>query len=586
MENPLRKPDEFGQGPWYGRDEEISRALERAEGDRVIQRLWAKDPGLWTRDPGHRAVIDASLGWLDLPRTMAPRVQELEEFARGIWRDGFRRVLLLGMGGSSLAPEVFRGAFPRKAGALELRVLDTTDPEALASAERASDTGKTLFLVSSKSGTTVEPLRLFDFFYEKARRSMGAEAGAGFIAITDPGSPLETLAGERGFRRTFLNPADVGGRFSALSYFGLVPAALLGVDLARLLERARAAREACSERSPHRENPGLRLGLSLFALSRAGRDKATLLVSPKIPGLGSWLEQLVAESTGKEGRGLVPITEEPPLEPGAYGPDRFFVRIAVAGEQDRPLDAFARRLADHGHPVVSRFLSDPLDLGGEMYVWEVATAVLGAAFGVDAFDQPNVEEAKVRTRSLLERLSGGGTLPAPEGRPVAAVGSASLSRAAQGEPGEPGEQALARLLGGLRSGDYVGLLAYLSCWGPYDDALGALRKTLLHATGAATQFGYGPRYLHSTGQLHKGGPDNGVFMLLLRDGGPDLPIPGSRYTFGQLLAAQADGDFQALDASGRRAVLIRLRGEPRTALERLSRVVAGSLRPPPALGRG
>lgn len=542
--------------------------LRRAAGARLVQRLLARDASLWAYDAGTQASIRDSLGWLDLPESMASRLPEVLEFTEEARREGIGRVLLLGMGGSSLAPEVFRRVLGDRPGWPALRVLDSVDPEAVAAAEAECPADKTLYLVSSKSGSTVEPLRLFDYFFGRARAALGEGAGRRFAAITDPGSSLEGLARERGFRRVFLNPPDVGGRYSALSLFGLVPAALAGADAAALLERARAARAACADEGPAEGNPGLLLGCRLAALAAAGRDKLTFLIAPELCWLGLWIEQLVAESCGKRGRGVIPVVGEPRLAPSDYGTDRAFVRIGLDGAPDAGPDAFSSALEAAGQPVIRLRLPDRLELGAEMYRWQFAVAVLGHFLELNPFDQPDVQAAKDRTLALLAGLGrSGGAAPGPlrEEEKVALLLSRACRPAGEGLSG-----ALAGLLSGLKPGGYLGLLAYLAPDGPYEEELEALARALLERTGVAVQRGYGPRYLHSTGQLHKGGPGNGVFLILCREDGPELAIPGAPYSFGRLLRAQALGDFQALEAAGRRVALAWLRGDARAALRLLA----------------
>lgn len=548
------------------------------ESDFLTARLWAKDASLWKEDPAHQAVIGNSLGWLDLPSVMPGRVEELESFSAEVRKAGLRHAVVLGMGGSSLAPEVFRRVFPARKGSLALHVLDSTDPEAVAACEKAAPPRETLYIVASKSGTTVEPQRMLDYFRAVLERAEGARAGSHFVAVTDPGSELARQAQDLGFRRAFMNFADVGGRYSALSYFGLVPAALLGMDLKALLERAARMAEAC--RPGSLDNPGRALGEALAEHAAEGRDKLTFLASPPIESLGLWLEQLVAESTGKEGRGIVPIAGEPLKPAEAYGPDRVFAYLRLEGADNAPLDALAGALKRQGRPVLTLPLSDALDLGAEFFRWEVGTAVAGARMGINPFDQPDVQSAKDQAKALMAALKSDGRLPAPRVHAASDGISLTLSQAALGclQAGASPRETLARLLGTAKPADYAALLAFLSPDGRYDLPLAEARRALADASGLPVQWGYGPRYLHSTGQLHKGGAGNGLFVILAREGGPDLAIPGAGHSFGQLIGAQALGDFQALDAAGRRAVFLRLSEDPRKSIPALTEWLRGVAR--------
>jgi hypothetical protein len=439
------------------------------------------------------------------------------------------------MGGSSLAPEVFSRAIGARHGFPVLTVLDTTDPAAIAAAEGAAPLPKTFFLVSSKSGTTLETSDLFAYFWKRT----GARAEQ-FAAITDPGTPLAGLAKEQRLRRLFENPPDVGGRYSALSYFGLVPAALLGVDLARLLERASKMAAACAALSLT-ENPGAQLGAALATGWTAGRDKITLVTSPGLESFGAWAEQLLAESTGKRGKGLIPVAGEPLGVPTAYGKDRLFVSLELEGSPDAAVRQLLEALETAGHPVVRLSLRDVSDLGAEFYRWEVATALAGAWLGINPFDQPNVAESKANTDRVLQQLVAAATPSAPP-------------------PADPARlrDALSVWLAGITPGDYVALLAYLEPGAARDAELAAMRAAIRDALGTATTVGYGPRYLHSTGQLHKGGPPTGAFLALEDDGGPDLRVPDEDYGFGMLKLAQELGDLIALERRGRRLLRVRL----------------------------
>jgi glucose-6-phosphate isomerase len=539
----------------------VASRLEAFTTDRVAERLWAKDGSLWAASDKPADEVAAWLGWLDLPDAMAARVTELEHFARGVREDGYRRAAVLGMGGSSLAPELFSRVFawaggPGGTGAaspdgLELRVLDSTHPDVVRGFRSWASSQRTLFCVSSKSGTTTEPNA-----YQAAMSEIAPALD--FVAITDPGTALEELARVQEFRAILAAPPDVGGRYSALTVFGLVPAALVGVDLAALLERARGMADACRT-AEAAANPGLALGAFMGEAALAGRDKLTILAPARLESLGDWAEQLVAESTGKRGTGIVPIVGEPLGDVDAYADDRAFVVVTLADEPDDALRRLAAELATAGHPVRHIELADPLDVGAEFVRWEVATAVAGIALGIDPFDQPNVQESKDATRELLEAYRTRGALPEP--MPLVAEPGLAVSAdpAALGDAPVTVEGAIGALLAGARAGtDYVAVLAYLPPDATVVDRLQRIRARIRDATGAATTLGFGPRFLHSTGQLHKGGPDSGIFLQLTADPEKDLPIAGWEETFGTLIAAQALGDLTALQRRGRRAVRLHL----------------------------
>ncbi|MEX0785340.1 MAG: glucose-6-phosphate isomerase [Dehalococcoidia bacterium] len=474
----------------------------------VVRRVWARDHTLWKPEP--REISDR-LGWLTIVDRMSAEAPALRGFARSVADDGLRTAVLLGMGGSSLAPEVLASAFGAPEGHLRLEVLDTTDPASIRAAERGIDLSRTLFIVASKSGTTVETMSHLAYFWEKA------QDGQRFVAITDAGTPLEALGRERGFRRVFLNPDDIGGRYSALSYFGLVPGALIGVEVDELLERARAMAEACHRQRPAEENPGAWLGAVLGEAALAGRDKLTLVLPPELAALGCWIEQLVAESTGKEGRGIIPVEGEPLGAPGVYGDDRLFVAI---GEHEG-----LEELERVGHPVVRLADHDALQLGAEFFRWELATAIAGHVLGINPFDQPDVQSAKDATARVHS----------------------------EGETGAPATPSPAGLLDQARPGDYIAILAYLPRNEETESRLRFARAGLRDRHRLATTAGFGPRYLHSTGQLHKGGPNTGVYIQIVGEDSEDVAIPGAPYSFGELKRAQALGDLQSLLGAGRRA---------------------------------
>ncbi|MDP2710280.1 MAG: bifunctional transaldolase/phosoglucose isomerase [Solirubrobacteraceae bacterium] len=525
----------------------VHELVERAESERVARRIWAKDDTLW--GPAGQAEVADRLGWLTAHETYGEQIDELEAFAVEVAEAGYTDAILLGMGGSSLAPEVLRRSFGSvQRDRLRLHVLDSTDPGAVLAQERAVDLDRTLFVVSTKSGGTIETISLFEHFWKLRPR------GEQFVAITDPGSSLASLAGERGFRRTFLNDPDVGGRYSALTSFGLVPAALMGVDLETLLEGAGVAAEACSVGSTVAGNSGLWLGAALAALAThptQPRDKLTFVVDRKIASFGLWVEQLVAESLGKDGRGIVPICDEP-LGPGGrdgvYGDDRVFCYLRDNDDPSPEMDDAVRALADAGQPTVTLSAGGPADLGRIFFFAQFATAVAGWALELNPFDQPDVQVAKDTAGALLHELATGGALP---------------------EPDDAGDDALRALLASAKgSSSYIAILGFMAPSDEVDAAVAELRTAIRAATGAATTFGYGPRYLHSTGQLHKGGPPSGRFLVLVHDGPEDTAIPGRRFGFRVLKTAQAFGDLQTLRSRGRDAEKLRLPGDDAAAAVR------------------
>ena len=560
-------------------DAAIRSRLEGFRADRVAERLWAKDGSLWGASGTAPDEVAQWLGWLDLPEAMSARATELEHLARDVREDGYRRAAVLGMGGSSLAPELFSRVFgwaggPGGTGAasadgLELRILDSTHPDAVRGFRSWASEQRTLFLVSSKSGSTTEPLAF--------HAAMGEIAPAlDFIAITDPDTPLADLARAQEFRAIVTGRPDVGGRYSALSVFGLVPAALHGVDVGALLGRAQGMAEDC-RLADAAANPGLRLGAFLGEVAVAGRDKLTILTGERLAPFGDWAEQLVAESTGKAGTGIVPIVGEAALDPDAYGDDRAFVRIRLAGEHEPAVDALADALAARGHPVERLDLAVPLDVGAEFVRWEVATAAAGIVLGIDPLDQPNVQESEDATTTLLETFRERGVLSQPMpllSEPGIAV---SADPAAIGDAPVSVDGAVSQLLGLARHGvDYVAILAYLPQDRDIEARLQSIRARIGEATGAATTLGFGPRFLHSTGQLHKGGPDTGVFLQLTAEPSKDLPIPGWDITFGTLIAAQALGDLASLQKRRRRAMRLHV-NDVHAGLSRLEGIVGAAL---------
>jgi glucose-6-phosphate isomerase len=537
-------------------------AVRRARDEHWATRLYDRDTTLWSTNERVQAAIADRLGWLDSPAHFSEQIGGLEGFGEGIRDAGFTTAVVAGMGGSSLAPEVLREVFGAMEDWLDLRVLDTTDPAGVAATVDDLDPLATLWIVATKSGTTTEPLAFLADFWERGERALRARGAKRFehagelaIAITDPGPSEEAIPHHDDLREVFLNPPDLGGRYSAISYVGLVPASLLGIDLDPFLESAQAMVEACRSADPE-TNPGVSLGLAIGTLAKNGRDKLTFVADPAIASFGSWLEQLIAESTGKQGTGIVPIDREPLGDIATYGDDRVFVRLALApldGEQpDAAADTLVAQAAAAGHPVIRIDVADPIDLGAEMFRWEVATAIAGAVLGIDAFDQPNVEEAKELTRKVLASASSG-EQPAAPPPPMVVDAAAGLAlhgdasmRLTEGDATVVGE--LARHLARRRPNAYLALQAFIAPSAAASASLDRIRVLLRDATHCATTAGYGPRFLHSTGQLHKGGTPSGWFLQLTADHPVDRPIPDWPYTFGRLIDAQAEGDFAAIEA--------------------------------------
>lgn len=553
--------------------ERVEAVAEHARRDAWAERLFDHDTTLWSEAPAVQATIAERLGWLDAPAHFALEVPALEGFGDGVRVAGFTTAVVMGMGGSSLAPEVLHEVFGSAEGYLDLRILDSTDPAAVAATVDDLDPLQTLWIVASKSGTTTEPLAFMADAWgrvETALRERGSDQRPGefFVAITDPGRSLEAIPHQDDLRERFLNLPTVGGRYSALTYVGLVPASLIGLDLDALLASAQAMLARCREPEPE-ANPGVHLGIAIGELARAGRDKLTFLADPAIASFGAWLEQLIAESTGKHGTGIVPVDREPLLHPGTYGPDRVFVRLSLKGEDDGGRAALADQLARRGHPVIEIGIEDPIELAGEAIRWEVATAIAGAVLGIDPFDQPNVEEAKERTRRLLGANGSAGSMGA----------GSDMADAIQVSAGEAVlTDALRALTARLSAPSYVAIQAFIAPDPSRDAAIGRIREGLADHRGCATTAGYGPRFLHSTGQLHKGGPATGVFLQLTSDHPTDRPIPGWPYTFGRLIDAQARGDREALRAHDRPLLRVHLGPELDADLAVLERALFQALR--------
>ena len=545
-----------GKGPrqWHslGRlQPAVDAQLAKLQKEDAPRRLWAKDSTLWSADPNKRQEIRDRLGWLDVADKMLEKADELGELARH--GRVFSDVVLLGMGGSSLCPDVLRHTFGAAKGRPKLQVLDTTDPATILGVRSKIKIADTLFVVASKSGETTETLSHFAYFWEQTKGR-----GKQFAAVTDPGTSLEKLAREHNFRWVFPNPPDIGGRYSALSYFGLVPGALMGVDVKEMLERAVEMEHSCADSVPVESNPGVWLGAVMGRLALGGRNKVTLITSPKIATFGYWVEQLLAESTGKEGKGLVPIEGEPVGKPAVYGDDRLFVYIRMDAD---PANRAVQALERAGQPVVTLTLRDKLDLGGEFLRWEIATAIAGAVLGIDAFDQPNVQESKDNTKKVLATFKSRGRLPAAES--VAAAKS---------------KAGVASLLKQAKRGAYFAIMAYTSRTAQSEAAISAIRTAVRNKTKIATTSGYGPRFLHSTGQLHKGGPKTGLFLQVVQDDTKDVPIPGQPFSFSVLKQAQAIGDLQSLTSRRLPVLRVTLGKEPAAGWRALVTAVKAAVR--------
>ncbi len=545
-----------------------------------VKRLWQKDASLWTDSD------EANwLGWLDIVDEQIAHRDQLRKVAEDIQSAGFQHVLLLGMGGSSLGPEVLRMTFGRIPGFPELHVLDSTDPAQVKAFEGQIDISKTLFIVSSKSGSTLEPNIFKQYFFERAKQVVGAEnAGSHFIAITDPGSKMQQVAEADRFRAIFYGRPSIGGRYSALSNFGMVPAAVMGLDTKKFLDRAAEMVRACGENTSVEENPGVMLGIILGTAALARHDKVTIITSPGISDLGAWLEQLIAESTGKLGKGIIPVDREQLGSPEAYGNDRVFVHIHLESEADAEHDARVAALEKIGHPVVRIVMADTYALGQEFFRWEIATAVAGSILGINAFNQPDVEASKVATRTLTTEYEKTNSLPAE--KPVMEDGgvkvftddknAAALAKAVGGDKSLDGY--LKAHLNRIKAGDYFAVLGYIPMNSGHESSLQKIRHSVRDQKRVATCLGFGPRFLHSTGQAYKGGPNSGVFLQITCDDAVDLPVPGQKYTFGVVKAAQARGDFQVLADRGRRALRLHLGPDVKAGLVTVSAAVKKALR--------
>jgi transaldolase/glucose-6-phosphate isomerase len=543
-----------------------------------LKKLWAKDASLWSSDPQHVEIIKKALGWLDVPQHLLEEVTNVQKFAKEVATE-FAHVVVLGMGGSSLAPDIMRETFGKTNGYPQLHVLDSTDPQQIGTLESEIDLTRTLFIVASKSGTTTEPDAFYRYFCERMSKAVGASGcGRHFIAITDPGTQLEEEAKAQGFRACFLNDPNIGGRYSALSFFGMVPAALAGYDVNLLLDRGLGAMHANDKGVDVTKAPGTKFGAAIGSLARAGRNKLTIVTHPSIRAFGTWAEQLIAESTGKMGRGILPVEGEALGEPGDYGSDRVFVYAgANLPNPENGVDEKLRALENAGHPVIRLAMNDAYDVGEQFYLWEIATAAAGSLIEIDAFDQPNVQESKDNTKALLAEYATKGSFDEPKANVTSEVfdliflsGSTSISSADV-------TAALGSLFTQVNTGDYVAFCAYIERNGKHERTLNEMRLKVRDARKCATTVGFGPRFLHSTGQEHKGGPDTGVFVQITADPPFDLTIPGMNVGFRTLIAAQALGDLQSLDKRNRRGVRVHIKGDLERGLAALSQTIDEAL---------
>ena len=543
-----------------------------------MKRLWDRDATLWTGS-------DESnwLGWLDIVEEQTAQHDQLLKLAKEVQTRGFEHILLLGMGGSSLCPEVLRMTFGRIPHFPTLHVLDSTDPAQVKAFEHQIDVAKTLFIVSSKSGSTLEPNIFKQYFFERTKQAVGAvKVGSHFMAVTDPGSKMQQVAEADKFLHIFFGRPSIGGRYSALSNFGMVPAAAMGMDTKKFLARAAEMVRACGAGAAVEENPGAVLGVILGAAANAGRDKVTIVASPAISDLGAWLEQLLAESTGKIGKGIIPVDRERLTSPEIYGNDRVFAYIRLEGAVDADQEAKVAAIEKAGHPIVRISMADIYDLGAEFFRWEIATAVAGAIIGINAFNQPDVEASKIATKNLTSEYEKTGSLPSE--KPIVEDNGIKLftdeKNAADLAKAAGSSTLVAYLkahLARIKSGDYFAVLGYIQMNAEHEQALQAMRHAVRDSKHVATCLGFGPRFLHSTGQAYKGGPNSGVFLQITCDDAVELPVPGQKYTFGIVKAAQARGDFQVLAERGRRALRVHLGSNLKAGLATLQAAVDKAL---------
>ena len=553
----------------------VAAAIDDWKRNNKVQRLWQKDASLWTNTD------EASwLGWLPIVDEQIANIAPLKEIAADVKKAKFKHALLLGMGGSSLCPEVLRMTYGKIPGFPELHVLDSTDPAQVKAVENKVDLSKTLCIVSSKSGSTLEPNIFKQYFYERVKAKVGEkEVGSRFLAVTDPGSKMQRVAEADKFRRIFPGVPSIGGRYSAISNFGMVPAAVMGLDVAKFLKNTSEMVKACGASSSADVNPGAILGIILGVAANHGRDKITFITSPGISDLGAWLEQLIAESTGKIGKGIIPVDREKLGKPAVYGNDRVFAYLRLATKPNQAQDAAVAALEKAGHPVVRISLPNTYTLGQEMFRWEIATAVAGSVLNINTFNQPDVEASKIETRKLTDEYEANGHLPPEspffEGQGVKLY--ADEKNAAPLKGGAKLADVLKAHLGRIKPNDYFAVLGYLLMDAANEKTLQGIRHAVRDKKKVATCLGFGPRFLHSTGQAYKGGPNSGVFLQITCDDAKDLPVPGQKYTFGVVKAAQARGDFNVLAERGRRALRVHLGKNVKSGLATLAKAVAQAI---------
>ena len=543
-----------------------------------MKRLWDRDASVWTGEDESKW-----LGWLDIVEEQIAQQDTLQKFAKEVHTRGFEHILLLGMGGSSLCPEVLRMTFGRIPQFPTLHVLDSTDPAQVKAFEHQIDIAKTLFIVSSKSGSTLEPNIFKQYFFERTKQVVGStKAGSHFVAVTDPGSKMQEVAEHDHFLHVFFGRPSIGGRYSALSNFGMVPGAAMGLDTKKFLDRAAEMVRACSASVSVESNTGAVLGIILGSAANAGRDKVTIITSPGISDLGAWLEQLLAESTGKVGKGIIPVDREDLAAPEVYGNDRVFAYVRLENRGDADQDAKVTALEKAGHPVIRITMPDIYDLGAEFFRWEIATAVAGSIIGINAFNQPDVEASKIATRNLTTEYEKTGSLP-PE-KPILEDSGIKLftdEKNAAELAKSASEKSLAGYLKAhlnrIHAGDYFAVLGYIQMNSDHEQSLQAVRHSVRDKKHVATCLGFGPRFLHSTGQAYKGGPNSGVFLQITCDDSVELPVPGQKYTFGIVKAAQARGDFQVLAERGRRALRVHLGKDLKNGLATLQSAIQKAL---------
>ena len=556
-------------------ESDVNASLQGWKKSGKVKRLWQKDAALWTG-----ADEDKWLGWLEITEQQIEDVDKLKEIAADIKKASFKNVLLLGMGGSSLCPEVLRMTFGKAAGYPDLHVLDSTDPAQIKSIEEKADLNSTICIVSSKSGSTLEPNIYKQYFFDRVKAKVGEkEVGNRFVAITDPGSKMQRVAEKDKFRKIFMGVPSIGGRYSALSNFGMVPAAVMGIDVPKFLKNTKKMVDACGEDTDATTNPGVILGTILGIAANQGRDKMTIITSPGIFDLGAWLEQLLAESTGKSGKGIIPVDRERLAKPDTYGNDRVFAYLRLESDPDKEQSAAVDALAKAGHPVVRIVLPDIYNLGQEFFRWEIATAVAGALIGINAFNQPDVEASKTETRKLTTEYESTGKLPSetPFFTGDGAKLYADLKNAAELKGGATLTGFLKKHLARIGAGDYFAVLGYITMNEAHEEALQAIRLAVRDNKKVATVLGFGPRFLHSTGQAYKGGPNSGVFLQITCDDAVDILVPGQKYTFGVVKAAQARGDFAVLAERGRRALRVHVGKDVAAGLATLTNAVHDAL---------